>query len=115
MADEINSDENFELSQPVELKLHSLDGKTFLRSVGQGVCTLNREGLVYRGTKDGEMCEIEFPISNIYRLLFGAGEDFEIYVGREIYYFVPEERRSAVDFYIASIILTGEAKKAVTI
>ena len=44
-------------------------------------------------------------MSQIYRLLFGAGEDFEIYVGKEIYYFTPKERRSCVDWYIASILL----------
>jgi hypothetical protein len=46
-----------------------------------------------------------FPLNDIYRLLFGAGEDFEIYEGKEIYYFIPEEKRSCVDWYIVSGLL----------
>ena len=110
LTEEINSNPNFVLTAPTELKLRSLDGKTMLRSAGHGVSKLDRNGLSYTGTKDGESFEIHFPLKDIYRLLFGAGEDFEIYVGQEIYYFVPRERCSAVDFYIASIILTDRAK-----
>ena len=82
-----------------------------LRSVGHGKCTLSRDGLRYVGESDGEAVELHFPMNKIYRLLFGAGEDFELYVGSEIYYFVPNERRAAVDWYIASMILADEAKK----
>ena len=46
-----------------------------------------------------------FSFKEIYRLLFGAGEDFEIYEGKEIWYFVPEEIRASVDYYIASELL----------
>ena len=51
--------------------------------------------------------EIEkfFSLSTIYRLLFGAGEDFEIYEGKEIWYFKPEDRRSCVIWYVVSGIL----------
>ncbi len=105
MRREILDDENYSLTSPVKLKLHSDDGRTMLRTAGGGVATLDRTGLTYRGTIDGEEVEKLFPMKDIYRLLFGAGEDFEIYVGREIYYFVPEEKRSCVDYYIASEIL----------
>jgi hypothetical protein len=44
-------------------------------------------------------------MSEIYRLLFGAGEDFELYEGRERFYFIPEDKRSCVDWYIVSKIL----------
>ena len=43
-------------------------------------------------------------MDHIYRLLFGAGEDFEIYDGQEIYYFVPTDKRSCVEWYIMSKI-----------
>ena len=46
-----------------------------------------------------------FEMDCIYRILFGAGEDFEIYEGRELYYFVPEDVRSAVMWYIVSGLL----------
>ena len=51
-------------------------------------------------------------MKQIYRLLFGAGEDFELYVGNEIYYFVPEDRRSAVEWYAASIMLSDRINLA---
>ena len=59
--------------------------------------------------KDREETELHFSLQKIYRLLFGAGENFEVYDGTEILYFVPEERRSAVDWYMSSMILHDEA------
>ena len=107
LEEEITTCEDFALTSAVELRLRS-NGVGLTRSAGQGVCTLNRQGLTYRGTKDGETVELNFPIRRIYRLLFGAGVNFEIYNGSEILFFVPEEKRSAVDWYIASMILYDE-------
>lgn len=103
----ILSDESYTLSSQVELRLPS-DGKGLTRHGGTGVCTLNRNGLTYVGTKDGESVELTFSLNRIYRLLFGAGENFEIYDGTEIHYFVPTEKRSAVDWYMTSMILHDE-------
>ena len=105
LKQEILSDEGYTLTSPVELKLPSDNGKSMLRSAGRGVCTLDRKGLTYRGTVDGAENELSFPIGEIYRLLFGAGEDFEVYVGETIHYFIPDERRSCVEWYMASGIL----------
>ena len=105
IRDEIISDRNFKLSSRVELKHASLDGKKQLRVAGSGVCTLSRDGFTYVGTENGESVDLHFSFSSIYRLLFGAGVDFEFYVGKELYFFVPEEKRSCVDWYIASIVL----------
>ncbi|MBE6787512.1 MAG: hypothetical protein E7537_04100, partial [Ruminococcaceae bacterium] len=105
LEDEILKDQNYSLCSKVELRLPSKDGKSLTRSAGEGVCTLNREGLKYVGTKDGETVEISFSIERIYRLLFGAGENFEIYNGSEILYFVPKEKRSAVEWYLTSMIM----------
>lgn len=102
---EILANDGYALTSPVELKLPSKDGRSMLRSVGRGVCTLDRAGLTYRGTVDGTEAELTFPIGEIYRLLFGAGEDFEVYVGETIHYFIPDERRSCVEWYMASAIL----------
>ena len=96
--------EGKELSSKVELRLPG-DGKGLTRHGGYGVCTLNREGLTYSGTKDGETVELHFSLQRLYRLLFGAGENFEIYDGTQILYFVPEEKRSAVDWYMTSMLL----------
>ena len=105
IKNEILADENYELSSKVELCMQSTDGRKMLRNAGEGVCRLNRSGLYYDGTKDGEDFSIHFPIAQIYRLLFGAGENFEIYSGSEIYYFRPTERRSCVDWYIVSDLI----------
>ena len=107
---QIEENPDFALEGEVVLKMASLDGKRSLREVGVGRCTLNAEGLRYVGTADGEEKEIFFPIDQIYRLLFGSGENFEIYVGKDIYYFVPSEKRSCVEWYMASIILVDRAK-----
>lgn len=106
---EIFEDEDYALSSSVELRLPGT-GKGLTRHGGVGTCTLNREGLTYCGTKDGKEVELHFPLRQIYRLLFGAGENFEIYNGSEILYFVPEEKRSAVDWYLASMILYDRAQ-----
>lgn len=104
LAKEILDNTDYVLSSKVELRLPS-NGDGLTRHGGQGVCTLSREGLTYEGTKDGENVQLCFPIRQVYRLLFGAGENFETYDGEEIQYFVPEEKRSAVEWYMASMIL----------
>lgn len=105
MRKEILADEGFCLESEVTLKHSSKDGKTILRESGKGVCRLDRSGLSYVGTEDGEEVEKFFPMDTIYRILFGSGENFEIYLAKEIFFFEPKELRSAVDWYIASDIL----------
>lgn len=111
---EIADTPDFALSDEVELRLPG-NGNSLTRHAGRGVCTLDRSGLTYAGTKDDEPFEIHFSIERVYRLLFGAGENFEIYNGTEILYFVPDERRSAVDWYITSMILNDEATRTADI
>ena len=105
MREEILADESFCLESEVTLKHCSRDGKTILREAGKGVARLDRTGLYYVGTEDGENVERHFTMDSIYRILFGSGENFEVYLGKEIFYFAPTELRSAVDWYIASDIL----------
>jgi len=95
----------------VELRLPG-KGNALTRHGGQGICTLSRDGLVYTGTKDGQEVQLHFSLQKIYRLLFGAGENFEVYDGTEILYFVPEERRSAVEWYLTSMLLHDMLKEA---
>ena len=101
----IKKNQDFKLQSKVELRHLSKDGKSFTRHAGYGECSLSREGLRYIGSDDGVDVERLFPLENIYRILFGAGEDFEIYDGSEIYYFVPEDKRSCVAWYIVSELL----------
>lgn len=105
MKKEILLNSDFKLEHKVTLKHSSKDGKKMLRVAGEGTCTLDKTGLVYRGEREGEQIEKFFPLKDIYRLLFGAGEDFEIYEGKEIWFFVPEDTRCCVDYYIASELL----------
>ena len=97
--------EGYKLESKVELRHASADGKHLTRRAGEGVCTLDKTGLLYCGSEDGQEIEKFFPLSQIYRLLFGAGEDFEIYEGKEIWYFRPEEKRSCVEWYVVSELL----------
>lgn len=111
---EVDENPDFALISDVELRVPS-NGDALTRHAGHGTCTLDRTGLTYVGTKDGEAFEIHFSIERVYRLLFGAGENFEIYNGAEILYFVPDERRSAVDWYMTSTILNNRAAQAKTV
>jgi len=108
---EITDDPDYALTSQVVLHHSSENGKRCLRVAGNGTCTLNREGLTYRGTEDGTEIEKHFPINKLYRVLFGAGEDFEVYEGKQIWYFVPEEKRSCVDYYAASAVLKKLSEK----
>lgn len=108
---EIAEKEDYVLSSKVELRLRG-NGNAMTKHSGFGVCTLNRDGLTYSGTKDGDTTKLHFPIQQIYRLLFGAGVNFELYDGAEIFFFVPEEKRSAVEWYMASKILHNIAEQA---
>jgi uncharacterized membrane protein YdjX (TVP38/TMEM64 family) len=101
----LEDDPDFELSSRVTYHLPSKDGKSLTYKAGEGVATLSRKGLLYKGTRDGEEYTKLFELENIYRLLFGAGENFEIYEGKEINYFRPEILSSSVDFYILSRLL----------
>ena len=102
---EILEHPDYVLESPVTLRLPSADGRSLTREAGSGLCRLDRRGLVYKGTIDGEACETFFPIEKIYRLLFGAGENFETYRGSDIFYFIPQEPRSCVEWYMASSIV----------
>ncbi len=96
---------DFRLESEVKLKHASFDGKTMLRDAGEGRVVFSAQGLTYYGVEDGEEIEKFFPMKNIYRLLFGAGEDFEVYDGEQIWYFIPSERRCCVDWYTVSGLL----------
>ncbi len=102
---EIQSDENFYLLSKVELRHLSKDNKNFTRFAGEGTCKFDKNGLLYIGTQDGKQIEKLFKIDHIYRVLFGAGEDFEIYENDELYYFVPEDKKTCVMWYIVSELL----------
>lgn len=102
---EIKKNKDFCLESEVELRHLSKDGKNLTRFAGNGVCKFDRNGLTYKGTEDGVEIEKVFTLESIYRVLFGAGEDFELYEGKELWYFVPKDKRSCVMWYIVSGLL----------
>ena len=104
------ADAEYRLTARVELKHSSKDGKTCVRHAGAGECTLTAQGLEYFGTEDGKDVRVFFEKERYYRLLFGANEDFELYDGKEIYYFVPQDKRICVKWYIASCIFGEKIK-----
>ncbi|MBR2370748.1 MAG: VTT domain-containing protein [Clostridia bacterium] len=108
---EAENADGYILSATVELRQSSTDAKTMTRHTGNGTCYLNKTELKYVGTQDGKEVELKFPLASAYRILFGAGENFETYVGNEIYYFVPENKRSAVEWYMASVLLAEASNK----
>lgn len=103
--EEIKNNQDFCLQSKVELRHLSKKRKGFTEHAGYGECKLYRNGLLYVGTEYGNQIEKLFKLEDIYRILFGAGEDFEIYENDELYYFVPEEKRSCVIWYIISGLL----------
>ena len=111
LEEEIISNPEYKWSEKVTLKLPSKNGKGFVQEAGEGVCTLSRNGLVYKGSIYGVDVEKEFPMHVMYRLLFGAGVNFEIYENKEIFFFVPKDTRSCVKWYIASEILKLQSEK----
>lgn len=108
IADEIANNPHFELRSKVTLRHESATGKTQTVRAGEGECTLNREGLTYVGTDNNEQITKFIPISQMYCLLFGSGENFEMYEHEKYWYFAPENPRTCAKWYIASLILTGK-------
>ena len=102
LEQEIKENPEYTLESKVILKHSSRDGKRCLREAGAGVCRFTREGLTYEGTDDEKEVSVHFNGNQVYRLLFGVNEDFELYEGKEIYYFVPEDKRQCVKWYLCS-------------
>ena len=111
LSEEISKNENYALSSEVELKLPCIGGKKFLYSAGCGVATLTKDALTYVGTLDGKNATLSFSAKDIYRLLFGAGESFELYIGQKIHFFLPSDGRSSVEWYMASEIIANLREK----
>jgi hypothetical protein len=111
MHKELQANPDYKLQDSVQLFHSCKGGKTILSKAGEGVCVLDESGLTYIGTDNGKEVEKHFPLTELYRLLFGAGENFEAYDGEEIYYFVPENKRSCVAWYIASGLLYTAQEK----
>lgn len=102
---QIEAEANWQLSDDVSLFHSSVGGANQLHEAGKGRCVFDRNGLTYTGTDGGNEIVKTFPISQLHRILFGAGADFEVYEGEEIWYFTPEDKRTCVKWFMSSVIL----------
>ncbi|NLD25894.1 MAG: hypothetical protein GX661_00885 [Acholeplasmataceae bacterium] len=93
--------EDYKLTSNVILKFPDSQGRGF-SEVGSGKATLDKHGVTYQGTINGEEKEIFFKIENIPAILFGVNEDFEIYHDNTLYYFVPENIRSCAKWSVVA-------------
>ena len=96
---------DYALTTPVTLKKRSLDGKSFLREAGLGMCTLSHEGLTYVGTIDGEQKELHFSAQDVYALSYMTGKGFQYYTTNDYFCFMPDTPLISIKYYIASELL----------
>ena len=100
---QVDEQEDFELTEKVTLKIPSVDGKTFLRVGGEGQVTLNEKGLTYVGTKEGKPFETFVPMHDSFYLSYGIDMGFQTFVGAKEYYaFCPDNPIKSIDWYLAS-------------
>lgn len=90
--EKIKNQENYFLKTDVILKMPNKKCNKLVE-VGKGICTLNKEKLVYTGTINNEQTTKEFNIKYIPALPFGCAEDFEIYSNNTFYYFCPTKNK----------------------
>lgn len=98
---------SFAISDFVTLKLptHQHDGGQ--REAGKGICSLNHQGLSYKGMMDGKDVDLFFPISSLFLLPFTAGRNFVVYEKEQCFIFCPEHKENCTRFSYASAVLTG--------
>lgn len=90
--EKIINNPNYFIQTEVTLKMpHTNNGK--LKKVGNGICILNKNELIYTGNINNENIVKTFKIENIPALPFGCNEDFEIYADNTFYYFAPTKNK----------------------
>lgn len=97
-------DPAYELKSHVTLKMPDPQGNGFV-VVGSGTTVLNHQGITYTGTVNGEEKTILFKIENLPAIPFGVKEDFEIYHGDTLYYFIPDNIRECVKWSIVGELM----------
>ena len=89
VSKEIESSEFF-MTAKVELRRINTKklGKDYsLIHDGEGILTINNEGLIYKGTKGGENVELVFNAKNVYSLTFSLSQDLDLYYLNKYYNF----------------------------
>lgn len=88
MAAEVEG-EDFEISEPVDVRLTDEHGLRFL-SAGTGTLTINREGIAYVGTLRGEETSLVFSLRNHPTVAYKIGRSIDVSEDGVIYRFVFE-------------------------
>lgn len=97
--------ESFSVVAKAELQLHLNPRSLSHTTVGEGIIRLDREALTYEGTRNGEAVSLTFPLSNMFKLPFSSGDNFEVPNPAEVIAFVPEDRRMISKFVLAVPVL----------
>ena len=95
----VRENDAYELRSHVLLK-QPRGGKEWFSVVGEGETVLDRNGLRYEGTKDGEAFCFTIPLSIVPVLLYGTNENYESYYNGEFYYFLPNEPQHSVKWSV---------------
>ncbi len=90
----IDADPSYSLT--ADVVFHQIvDEKRWIEPVGEGKCTIDREGFHYTGTRCGEPCELLIPISALPAIPFTPNESFEMYYNGEFHAFFPKDAQSS--------------------
>lgn len=81
------------------------DTKGVFEDYAQGVCTLTENVITFKGIAGVKEVEFKHTPASLQALAFSANEEFEFYVGKDLYYFYPENRRQVVKWSIIWDIL----------
>lgn len=101
----IAGDENFEMRSHVILRRPYRKKTEWLSPVGEGELVLDREGLKYAGTQDGEEFNLLVPIAALPALAFGCGKHITLYYEGEYYSLVPDNAQECVRWSVVEEIL----------
>jgi len=101
----ILSDENFEMRSHVVIRRPYRKKLEWLSEVGDGTLILNRNGLRFEGTQDGQPFELEVPTASMPALAFGCNQHVTLYKDGEYYSFVPDNRQESVRWSVVAELL----------
>jgi 1-acyl-sn-glycerol-3-phosphate acyltransferase len=93
-------EDGFELSDKVKLCMIN-EKEHLFNEVGVGIVRLNKDGIFYSGSKDGETFEISFALDNLPTVAYRIGYDFEVTERGVIYRFEFTERNISTKYSLA--------------
>ena len=93
-----------DLKDQVKVKVFdNLKGQ--LIDCGEGKCSMSNSEIRFEGQIFGEDKTFVHTLETLQALAFSAGEEFEFYVDKKLYYFYPQDRKTVVKWAIVWDIL----------